>query len=274
MTFLTWILAGLLAGLLAGWVMKRGSYGLSWDVTLGLVGSIGGSWILRSLGFYPGAGIIATAVVAFIVAVIPIVVQRKFWATERPIQKKDTFWRWGLGAGLVALVAWMTFGPVQQPAAVAAAIEDKTYAVTPAAVKVKAGIVTGEVTDMKVAERVEKGSDRIVTAAKLTGMLKLKNTSADQTVRLLEGKLRYIDAKGQPIKLEDARTEPTFKFATYGSSERLDPGQEAMQSLDVEFPAEALKPNSLKEIRLEFAYIPSPYREETVNIPVSIGAGK
>jgi uncharacterized membrane protein YeaQ/YmgE (transglycosylase-associated protein family) len=274
MTFLTWILAGLLAGLLAGWVMKRGSYGLSWDITLGLVGSIGGSWILRSLGFYPGAGIVATAIVAFIVAVIPIVVQRKFWPTERPIQKKDAFWRWGLGAALVALVAWMVFGPVQQPAAVAAPIEDKTYAVTPAAVKVKAGIVTGEVTDMKVAERVEKGSDRIVTAAKLTGMLKLKNTSADQTVRLLEGKLRYIDAKGQPIKLEDARTEPTFKFATYGSSERLDPGQEAIQSLDVEFPAEALKPNSLKEIRLEFAYIPSPYRAETVNIPVSIGAGK
>ena len=274
MTFLVWILAGLLAGLLAGWVMKRGSYGLSWDITLGLVGSIGGSWILRSLGFYPGAGIIATAIVAFIVAVIPIVVQRKFWATERPIQKKDTFWRWGLGAGLVVLVAWMLFGPVQQPAAVAAPIEEKTYAVTSAAVKVKAGIVTGEVTDMKVAERVEKGSDRIVTAAKLTGMLKLKNTSANQTVRLLEGKLRYIDAKGQPIKLEDARTEPTFKFTAYGSSERLDPGQEAIQSLDVEFPAEALKPNSLKEIRLEFAYIPSPYREETINIPVSIGAGR
>jgi uncharacterized membrane protein YeaQ/YmgE (transglycosylase-associated protein family) len=274
MTFLTWILAGLLAGLLAGWVVKRGSYGLSWDITLGLVGSIGGSWILRSLGFYPGAGIIATAVVAFIVAVIPIVVQRKFWPTARPIQKKDKFWRWGLGAALVALVAWMTLGPVQQPAAVAAPIEDKTYAVMPPSVKVKAGIVTGEVTDMKVAERVEKGSDRIVTAAKLTGMLKLKNTSANQTVRLLEGKLRYIDAKGQPIMLEDARTEPAFKFSAYGSSDRLDPGQEAIQSLDVEFPAAALKPNSLKEIRLEFAYIPSPYREETVNFAVSIGAGK
>jgi uncharacterized membrane protein YeaQ/YmgE (transglycosylase-associated protein family) len=274
MTFLTWILAGLLAGLLAGWVVKRGSYGLSWDITLGLVGSIGGSWILRSLGFYPGAGIIATAVVAFIVAVIPIVVQRKFWPTERPIQKKDKFWRWGLGAALVALVAWMTLGPVQQPAAVAAPIEDKTYAVMPPSVKVKAGIVTGEVTDMKVAERVEKGSDRIITAAKLTGMLKLKNTSANQTVRLLEGKLRYIDAKGQPIVLEDARTEPAFKFSAYGSSDRLDPGQEAIQSLDVEFPAAALKPNGLKEIRLEFAYIPSPYREETVNFAVSIGAGK
>src|SRR6266850_1006675 len=262
MTFLMWILSGVLAGLLAGWVVKRGGYGLRWDITLGLVGSIGGSWLLRSLGFYPGAGIVATAVVAFIMAAIPIGAQRKFWATERLTEKKDAFWRWGLGAGLVALVAWMTLGPVQQPAAVAAPIEERTYAVTPASVK------------MKVAERVEKGSDRIVAAAKLTGTLRLKNTSANQTVRLLEGKLRYIDAQGQPIKLEDARTEPTFKFATYGSSERLDPGQETIQSLDVEFPAVALKAKKLKEIRLEFAYIPSSYREETVNFAVSIGAGK
>ena len=101
----------------------------------------------------------------------------------------------------------------------------------------------------------------------------LFRSSANQTVRLIEGKLLYIDAQGQPIKLEDARTEPTLKFATYGS-ERLDPGQEATQSLDVEFPAEALKAKRLKEIRLELAYIPSPYREEKVNFAVSIGAGK
>src|SRR5438093_13137608 len=106
MTFLTWILAGVLAGVLAGWVMRRGGYGLRWAITLGLVGSIGGSWLLRSLGFYPDAGILATAVVAFIVAVIPIVAQRKFFATERPAQKKDAFWRWGLGTALVALAAW------------------------------------------------------------------------------------------------------------------------------------------------------------------------
>ena len=272
MTFLTWILAGLLAGLLAGWVVKRGGYGLRWDITLGLVGSIGGSWILRSLGF-SGAGLIATAVVAFIVAVIPIVAQRKFLATERPIEKKDAFWRWGLVAALVALMAWMTLGPAAQPAAVAAAIEDRSYQVTPASVKMKAGIVAGELSDLKVAERIEKGSDRIVGAAKLTGTLRLKNTSANQTVRLLEGKLRYIDAQGQPIKLEDMRTEPTLKFATYGS-ERLDPGQEAIQSLDVEFPAEALKAKKLKEIRLEFSYIPSSYRDETVNFAVSISEGR
>src|SRR6266545_4413856 len=241
MTFLMWILAGLLAGLLAGWVMTRGSYGLKWDITLGNVGSIGGSWLLRTLGIFPGAGMVAVAVIAFMGATIPIIAQRKFFATDRPTEKKDAFWRWGLGAALVALVAWMTLGPVQPPAAVAAPIE--------------------------------KGSDRIVTAAKLTGTLRLKNTSANQTVRLLEGKLSYIDAQGQPIKLEDARSEPTLKFATYGS-ERLDPGQEAIQSLDVEFPAEALKVKRLKEIRLEFAYIPSSYREETVNFAVSVGPGK
>ena len=49
------------------------------------------------------------------------------------------------------------------------------------------------------ATRVEEGSDRIVTPAKLTAMLRLKNTSTNQTVRLLDGKL------------------PTLKFATYGS---------------------------------------------------------
>src|SRR2546425_11362812 len=110
MTFLMWILAGLLAGLLAGWVVKRGGYGLSWDITLGLVGSIGGSWLLRSLGFYPGAGIVATAVVAFIVAVIPIVVQRKFFATERPAQKKDTYWRGGGGGTLLGPGALSALG--------------------------------------------------------------------------------------------------------------------------------------------------------------------
>jgi len=132
------------------------------------------------------------------------------------------------------------------------------------------GTGTARVTEMKVTERVEKGSGRLVSPAKLTGVLKLKNSSKDQAVRLVGGKLQYIDTQGQPIKLEGTRTEPTIKFATYGS-ERLDPGQDATQSVDVDFPAEALKAKRLKEIRFELAYIPSPYKEETVNFTVSIG---
>ena len=224
---------------------------------------------------FPGAGIVAMLFVAFVGAAILIIAQRKIRPTERLVgEKADMWWRWGLGAAVVAVVAWMTLAPAPQPAATAAVIEDRTYTVTPAAMKVKAGIVTGEVTNMKVTERVEQGSGRVVASAKLTAIVSLKNSSENQTVRLVAGTIKYIDAQGQPIKLEDTRTEPTLKFATYGSSDRLDPGQEATQSLDVDFPAEALKAQKLKEIRLELAYIPSPYREETIHFIVSIGEGK
>ncbi|PYM80467.1 MAG: hypothetical protein DME09_19260 [Candidatus Rokuibacteriota bacterium] len=270
--FVTWVLVGLLAGLLAGWVMKRGGYGLKRDIILGLVGSIGASALLRTLGMFTGTRIVAVAVVAFNGAAIPIVAHRKFWPTERLGQATaDRWWGWGLGAALVAVVVWMTLGPAPQPAATAAVIEDKTYTATPTAMKVKAGIVTGEVTEMKVTERVEQGSGRVVSAAKLTAKVVLKNSSANQTIRLVSGTITYIDVHGQPIKLEAARTEPTLKFATY-DSDRLDPGQEATQSLDVDFPAEALKAKTLKEIRLGLAYIPSPYREETVHLFVSVGS--
>src|SRR2546425_4983375 len=178
-----------------------------------------------------------------------------------------------MGLTILAAGVAMILGCSQQPSGTAAIIEDKTYAVTPASVTVKAGIVTGEVTEMKVTERVEKGSNVVVSPAKLTGTLKLKNTSAHETVRLVAGKVLYIDAQGRPIALEAARSEPSLRFSAY-SSERLDPGQDATQSLDVEFPAEALKAKRLKEIRLDLAYIPSPYREETATFTVSIGQVK
>src|SRR5688500_9146040 len=97
--FVTWVLVGVLAGVLAGLVMKRGGYGLKTDLILGLVGAIGGSWIFRGVGVFPGAGIVAMAVVAAIGAAIPIVAQRKFRPTERDGEEKaDKRWRWGVGA--------------------------------------------------------------------------------------------------------------------------------------------------------------------------------
>ncbi|MBI3015760.1 MAG: hypothetical protein HYY65_12045 [Candidatus Tectomicrobia bacterium] len=179
-------------------------------------------------------------------------------------------WKW-IGVMMVTTaVAAITVGCSQQPSGTAVVIEDKVYTVTPAAVTVKAGIVTGEVTEMKVTERVEKGSGRLVSPAKLTGKLVLKNSSKDQSVRLIGGKILYIDAQGQPIKLAKERTEPTLKFSSYGA-ESLDPGKDATQSMEVDFPAEALKAKKLKEIRLDLVYIPSPYKEESVSFNVSIG---
>lgn len=155
----------------------------------------------------------------------------------------------------------------------AATIEDKVYPVTPPSMTVKSGMITGEVIDLKVTERVEKGSDRVVSPARLTGTLRLLNTSANRTVRLVEGKVRFIDAQAQAIRPGAGQTDPIVKFTRYGN-EWLDPDQGASYALDVDFPVEALQANRLKEIRLELVYVPSPFREETVNFTVSIGTGR
>ena len=171
-----------------------------------------------------------------------------------------------------AAVAAMSVGCTPPSSAVASVINDKVYSVTPASVKVKAGIVSGEATEMKVMERVEEGSGRVTTPARLTGRLVLRNVSSDQAVRLLGAKIVYIDAQGVPIKLASDRTEPTLWVASsYGSPDRLDPGHETTQTLDVDFPIEALKAKKLKEIRVELSYIPSQFREETLSFAVSIG---
>ena len=137
---------------------------------------------------------------------------------------------------------------------------------------VKAGMLNGEVVDLQVTEVVEHGTDRVISPARLTGSLRLENTSV-RTVRLVEGRFRFMDVHGRPIELEGGRTETIVRF-TSPAEERLDPGQDTTRVLEVECPVEALKAERLKEIRLELAYIPSPFRQEVVNFVVSIGAGR
>lgn len=150
-------------------------------------------------------------------------------------------------------------------------VTDKTYAITPAAITVKGTLLTGAFSEMKVVERVEDGSGRIDQPARLTGKLVLTNVSKDQSVRLLGGKVLYIDTQGKTIPLEDNRTEPTLKVASsYGNQERLDPGQDTSQPVEAEFPVAALKAKRLKEIRVELLYLPSAYKQETMNFGVSL----
>jgi len=173
----------------------------------------------------------------------------------------------------IAAAVAVTAGCSPKPAVLAAVVKDKVYTVAPDALKVKAGIVSGEITGMKVTERVEEGSGRVTAPAKLTGKLVLKNSSTDQTVRLVGARIVYIDTLGKPIALEDNRTAPTLRVpGQYNSSEqRLDPGQDSSQDIDADFPVEALKAKRLRDIRVELSYIPSAYREETLNFRVSIG---
>jgi hypothetical protein len=170
-----------------------------------------------------------------------------------------------------AVFAAVTVGCTPPQAAKSAAINDKVYAVTPADLTVKGPVLSGALTEMKVVERIEDGSGRIDQPARLTGKLVLTNVSKDQSLRLVGGKLLYIDAQGKPIPLEDKRTEPTLKASPqYGGQERLDPGQDATQQVEAEFPVAALQMKHLKEIRLELLYIPSAYKQETMNFGVSV----
>jgi hypothetical protein len=157
----------------------------------------------------------------------------------------------------------------QKPPGAVSVIEDKLYTVSPAAVPVAAGIVVGELKELKVIERVEQGSGRIDTPAKLSGSLKLKNISKDQTVRLVGATVRFIDNAGNVINLEDGRTESTIRFNS-ARTDRLDPGQDSTDSVLVDVPAAALEQGKLKDIRLELTYLPSAFKHETVNLAVSI----
>ncbi len=174
---------------------------------------------------------------------------------------------------LASAVAATMAGCAPKASGPVVAIEDKVYSVTPAAITVRTGLVSGEVTEIKVVERVETVSGKVDTPARLSAKIKLKNTSADQTVRLIGGKLAYLDAQGKQIKIEEARTEPVIRFSS-SSAVQLDPGQDTTQSVDVDFPAAALAAGKLRDIRLELTYVPTAFRQESARLSVAIGAPK
>lgn len=82
-SFTMGVVAGLLAGLLAGSVQKRGGYGLSRDMVLGLAGSMAVSGLLDATGVLPeaGLGVGVLAIGALIGGAIPVVTQRRLWPT-------------------------------------------------------------------------------------------------------------------------------------------------------------------------------------------------
>ncbi len=173
-----------------------------------------------------------------------------------------------VGAGIVA-VGLAACSQQGQPAATPQ-VQEKTFPLTPATASVKASFLTGELQNMKVTERVEQGTERVVEPPRLRATLKLKNTSRDQAVQLIAGKIEYADAQGKPIPLAQSGQDTTFKFSSY-QTERLDPGKDTSQEIDVPFPAAALPDKQLRDIRLEMTYILTPYKQEAVDIPVSLG---
>ena len=70
MFILWWIIVGLIAGWITGKIMKGSGYGALMDIVVGIVGAIGGGFLMRLLGFAGEGGMIYTIIVALIGAVI------------------------------------------------------------------------------------------------------------------------------------------------------------------------------------------------------------
>jgi hypothetical protein len=155
------------------------------------------------------------------------------------------------------------------PQTSAPVVEDKTFALTPAAATTKVEFLTVDLKDLKVTQRVEQGTGTVVDPPQLHGTLEVKNTSEDQAVRLIAGEVRYLNRQGQAIRLAEDRDAPRFEFYSY-SEERLDPGEATSKDLGVAFPAAALDGDKLQNLRVQLEYIPVPYREETVDVEVSL----
>ncbi|HLC41217.1 MAG TPA: hypothetical protein VJO34_06260 [Methylomirabilota bacterium] len=175
----------------------------------------------------------------------------------------------------IALVVWLGLLAVglaactqkeQGPAG--STIEEKQISLAPRAVSVKLSFLSGELKDLTIVERVRPETNVVVTPPELHATLNLTNSSNDRTVRLVGGRIEYVDAQGKPIPLAEGRQDTNFTFLAY--QERLDPGMAISQGIQVPFPAVGLKEKTLRDIRLELSYVPMPYVEEAASVRVSV----
>ncbi|HEX5238265.1 MAG TPA: GlsB/YeaQ/YmgE family stress response membrane protein [Sphingomicrobium sp.] len=70
------LLAGLIAGWLAGKVVDGGGFGVIGDIAVGIVGALIGTWALPRVGVHIQSGLVGTIIVAFIGAVILLLILR------------------------------------------------------------------------------------------------------------------------------------------------------------------------------------------------------
>ncbi|HEY7519885.1 MAG TPA: hypothetical protein VIE36_16480 [Methylomirabilota bacterium] len=148
-------------------------------------------------------------------------------------------------------------------------INEERVALSPASVTLAIGVLKGKLSDMAVIKRVNAETGEVVSPPQLRATLVLENPSEDQAVRVVSGRVGYLDKSGARIGLAEGRGEPTIQIYGY-SGDRLDPGGTATHQLDVPFPAAALAGSGLAEVRVDLTYIPMPYRHEAGRAAVSV----
>ncbi len=77
MGIISWLFIGLIAGWLTGKIMGGPGKGALMDIIIGLIGALGGGFIMGFFGFKPEGGFIYTIIVAVIGAVVLTWIFRK-----------------------------------------------------------------------------------------------------------------------------------------------------------------------------------------------------
>jgi hypothetical protein len=177
--------------------------------------------------------------------------------------------RIALAAAAVAALAGCSH-PASQSSA--PQVSEKSFKITPDSIKVKSGIVGGELSGVTITEEVEDGTGHVDSGPRLSGHLVLRNLSPNQSVRIDGGKLLFADAAGKPIALAPGTTPPSIGLGDSDgtSPARLDPGQDLQREIDVDFPGAALAPGKLKEIHVQLDYTASPFKRDLLEFPVSV----
>lgn len=172
-------------------------------------------------------------------------------------------------SAVVLTTTMMVAGCGQQQAADAPQIEEKQFALNPAQAPIEVDLLKGTLGGMIVTLRADKETGQLVYGPTFRADLKLTNTSEDRAVRLIAGEVRYLDADGRPIAVQDDRGDTDFTFSSY-QTERLDPGMQTTRSIDLPFPVAAVQNGTLRDIRLELEYVVLPYRKETAKIQAAL----
>lgn len=174
---------------------------------------------------------------------------------------------WVVALAIVLLGIWSQ--KFAHSAATAPVVEERTVALRPTSIPVTTPSLGGRLEGLAVTTHVEKNTGKRLDSPTLQGTLRLRNVTSDQALRLLSGTVEYVGADGANIPLAKDQGNTGFSFFAVEQSDVL-PGQSTSQVIQVPFPATALRANVLRDIRLHLTYRAMPYKNETVEAPVTV----
>ena len=122
-----------------------------------------------------------------------------------------------------------------------------------------------ELGDLKVNATVDSASKEIVETPKLSGNIKITNTSKD--ILDIQGvTLEYLDEVGKPIPFKSG--DKISKVSSYWQT--IKPEKNYEGSIDATIPRAAVKEKALGKIEINVVYVPTPLKRETLTLPEKI----